>query len=342
MSPLFTLVRLQELLSINSRTGIETRAVVDLWNEARWHHSVPPTAEEVDSAYRVHGTKLTVEAAGRALDESSLHADEVTHMVAVTATNAGSPGYDLLVAKELGIGASAERTLLSGVGCAGGLAALRVASNVVIAATTRSKSARVLVVACEICSIHIRAELEASSKSDGVGIGPSLFGDGAVALVLCNPLALTPKTPVLYSLVDWRSSVVADSLEEMSYKVTNQGFLLHLSKRVPELAAKAVAQPFEDLATANGFHSARPGDFDWALHPGGLSIIKGVQTSMGLSNHALRASSDMYRTRGNASSVSVLAILDKLRSSGPGLENVIACSFGPGLTVEMALIKRLS
>lgn len=333
--------RLKALLKINEQTGIESRAIVDLWNDPRWHRDDPPTAEEVDAAFRHYGTQLAERAALKALNDSNISPASITHMVAVTATNAGSPGYDQLVARKLGIPATAERVLLSGVGCAGGLAALRVASNLATAAAFRGQEARVLIVACELCSIQIRAELHAASISQNVGIGPALFSDGASALVLCSSKGLNETIPRRFSVVDWRTGITPGTHDEMSYKVTTYGFLLSLSKQVPKLAAVAVQQPFQSLKTAHGMASASPADFDWALHPGGLSIIKGVQMSMGLPDYALRASNEIYRTRGNTSSVAVLAVLDKLRSMEEGRQDVIACSFGPGLTIEMALLKRL-
>ena len=84
----------------------------------------------------------------------------------------------------------------------------------------------------------------------------------------------------------------------------------------------------------------KPVDFDWALHPGGLSVVKGAEIALGLTEDNLRASYDIYRTRGNTSSVAVLAVLDRLRSMGPGRDNIAAVSFGPGLMVEMAAITR--
>lgn len=70
-------------------------------------------------------------------------------------------------------------------------------------------------------------------------------------------------------------------------------------------------------------------------------MIRAVQEAMNLSDEQLRATNKIYRSRGNASSVAVLAVLDELRNMGRGRENVLACSFGPGLTIEMAKLKRL-
>ncbi|QKX61596.1 uncharacterized protein TRUGW13939_08748 [Talaromyces rugulosus] len=332
---------LKTLLKINDQTGIESRAVVDVWNDPRWHFDKPPPAEVIDTVFRVHGTRLAKAAALNALHDAGIDATSITHIVSVTATNSGSPGYDQLVARELGIPETTERVLLNGIGCAGGLAALRVASDLATAATYRGQKARVLVVACEICSIHIRAELHAASESNTIGIGPALFSDGASALVLCNSHALSHTTPRRFAVVDWSTHIVPGTDQEMSYNVTSHGFQLSLSKNVPALASTAVKGPIQNMAMKNDDMNPVPqSEFDWALHPGGSAIITGVQKSLSLPDRALIATNEIYKTRGNTSSVSVLAVLDKIRSLEDRRKNVIACSFGPGLTVEMVHLKQ--
>jgi predicted naringenin-chalcone synthase len=95
-----------------------------------------------------------------------------------------------------------------------------------------------------------------------------------------------------------------------------------------------------EYSTSASNKSLRPADFDWALHPGGTAIIEGVKSSMCLSEDHLRATGEIYRTRGNSSSPTVLIVLDMLRSMGDGREHVVAASFGPGLSIEMAMLKR--
>jgi type III polyketide synthase len=97
--------------------------------------------------------------------------------------------------------------------------------------------------------------------------------------------------------------------------------------------------PYYQLSegTSNALSSR---DFDWAVHPGGLTIIKGAQKAMNLSDDQVRASSEVYKTRGNTASVTILSVLDKLRNMGEGRDHVVACSFGPGLTIEMVTMRR--
>ena len=81
-------------------------------------------------------------------------------------------------------------------------------------------------------------------------------------------------------------------------------------------------------------------DFDWALHPGGSTIITGVQKALGITEEHLRASYEIYISYGNSSSATIMAVLNKLRSTPGGKDSVVACAFGPGISLEMTVLKR--
>lgn len=89
--------------------------------------------------------------------------------------------------------------------------------------------------------------------------------------------------------------------------------------------------------------------FDWALHPGGSTILTGVENAMSISPEHMRASYDTYINHGNSSSATIISVLDRLRHkemdactpSGRGpQEHVVACAFGPGIAIEMAMLRR--
>lgn len=113
---------------------------------------------------------------------------------------------------------------------------------------------------------------------------------------------------------------------------------------MPVLTSLAVKPMFSKMVPDYSAHFGndlmREDDFDWALHPGGEAIIDGVKRLMHLTEHQLRATREIYRTKGNSSSPSVLIVLDKLRSMGKGSDHVVATSFGTGLAIEMALLRR--
>jgi type III polyketide synthase len=301
---------------------------------------------EIDEFFRQAGVDLTVQACDKALGEWRGNRADITHTIGVTCTNQGSPGYDMFVARKLGLRSDVERTLLHGVGCAGGLAIMRAAAEIANSATARGKPARILAFACELCTPMARYELDVAEMSapEDVGIASVLFSDAAAAFVLCNNLGLGDETEPLFELMEWGTATLPDTDEQMIAFTDVMGYRTIITRDVPIQTKKAVKPMFDKLVSE---YAERPDgrvltkdEFDWALHPGGSTIIDGVKKSLGLTEHQLRASREIYKTRGNSSSPTVLIVLDKLRTMGPGSDNVVATSFGPGLTIEMAMMRR--
>lgn len=120
-----------------------------------------------------------------------------------------------------------------------------------------------------------------------------------------------------------------------------------ISKDVPGTVIKAILPMFERLhSTSDTTHPAASvtrstaSNFDWAIHPGGATILQGAKQALQLTDEHIRASLNVYHNYGNSSSPTVLIVLDKLRRMGEGRENIVATSFGPGLTVEMCMMRR--
>jgi type III polyketide synthase len=183
----------------------------------------PPTIDELSRMFRGVGVDLAASACTQAMKEACLSPAEVTHVVAVTCTDQGNPGYDLLVCEKLKLNPGVQRVLLHGVGCAGGLSALRTAANITAAESQRGRPARVLVIACELCSLFLRAELQAASRDEALHIAPALFSDAAAAVVLCNGVALQQHQTPVYELQEWGSMMVPGTMDQMSYDVQSNG-----------------------------------------------------------------------------------------------------------------------
>lgn len=214
---------LQKLIHLNEKTGIDLRQTIE--DQSQWTESdaTPPPINELSRIFRTAGVQLTLSASHKALAEANILPADITHIVAVTCTDQGNPGFDLLICQALGLDASVERSLLSGVGCAGGLSALRVASNLAAAATQRDQAARVLVVSCELCSLFLRAELHAATMDEVVHVAPVLFSDAAAAVVVCNKLGVKDEGDVLYDIQRCGSMVVPNTEAHMSYDIQKHG-----------------------------------------------------------------------------------------------------------------------
>ncbi|KAH7057290.1 chalcone synthase B [Macrophomina phaseolina] len=346
----------RKLLALNRNTGIATRPSIIPYHSPFLLQSPPPSIRDIDSLFHAptpaSGIALAISASAAALCEARLPAACITHSVFATCTGATSnPGYDVAVLSALGCAPHVSRALLSGVGCAGGLAALRVAAGVAGGETARGRAARVLVVACEVCSAHARGELEEGEA----GVAAVLFSDGAAAAVVCNEVVMAEREigevdggrrdgRAIFKLREWGCGIIPGTEAEMGFWAGPLGFKSAISRDVPRLTSQAIRPMFERLRPGfeweEGGEDSQPEDFDWALHPGGRAILELAQAQLGITQEHLRASWDIYKTRGNSSSPTVLIVLDRLRRMGEGRDGVVACSFGPGLTIEMAILER--
>jgi type III polyketide synthase len=259
-----------------------------------------------------------------------------------------------------------EKVLLHGIGCSGGLASLRTAANLALGSSFRGRKARVLVVALEISSLLVRSELDSVNELQQTRIGVTLFSDCASALVLSNNVGDKGAEPI-YELLGWDHRIIPDTEEDLGFDVdplgmhlleklkspltSDIGWKVVLSPRVPKLAGSVVAPTFSDLLSTLPnlpLDYQNAADFDWALHPGGATILSGVEKAMNISAEHMRASYDTYINHGNSSSATIISVMDRLRQKdmdelAPGRkvkDFIVGCAFGPGIAIEMCMLKR--
>lgn len=375
------LLRLSKVLAVNRSTGIDFRsAIIDVSSEVIDGPRAPEIGQLSD-LFLKEGVALSTLACKKAIKEWGGSASEITHMVSTTCTHSANPGYDQFVAKNLGLGSDVAKVLLHGVGCSGGLAALRTASTLALGETCQGRPARILVLACELTSPLLRCELDLINRNQETRIGACLFSDCASSMVLGNGLGKTSESSSpIFELMGSITRVIPETSGDLGFDVDTLGWKVVLSQRIPELVASALPSLWADLmkplvkvppttdgtkingfkvngtapnGVTNGVRSdtseelpigkrpTLPSDFDWALHPGGLTIITSVEEAMKLQPEDLRASYEIYINHGNSSSATVISVLDRLRSMGLGREYVTSCAVGPGISVEMMLLKRL-
>jgi len=282
--------------------------------------------------YRQWAPGLLVTAASAALTSADLDAAEVTHLVTVSCTGFFAPGPDHILIARLGLDPSVERYHLGFMGCHGAFSALRAAR----AFCAGSPGAVVLVACVELCTLHLQPPQDADRI-----LAASLFADGAAAAVVS---ARPPRRGAPVLDLDALSTVLTSAGEaDMTWTIGDTGFSMGLSTYVPRLLGqnieKIVAPLFDsDSALAGGPFAAVP---LWAVHPGGRSILDKVQAALQLGDTQLQESREVLRRYGNMSSPTVLFVLQEmLRRPVAGPERVCAMAFGPGLTVETALLTR--
>ncbi|MGR3198218.1 MAG: type III polyketide synthase, partial [Paracoccus sp. (in: a-proteobacteria)] len=112
-----------------SNAGIDRRhSVVPLDWFRHTHGWVDRTQAFADGA-----TLLFRNAAGRALDQAGLRADQVDIVVTVSSTGIVTPTLEALVATQMGFRSDVMRVPVFGLGCAGGVSGLSIAADLSVA-----------------------------------------------------------------------------------------------------------------------------------------------------------------------------------------------------------------
>ncbi|WP_152044753.1 type III polyketide synthase [Aureimonas psammosilenae] len=270
----------------------------------------PGTARRMQM-FEANAPRLAVEAVERLGlgDELST----ITHLVVASCTGFSAPGIDLEIVARCGLSTSVERTMIGFMGCYAAINALKFARHVV-----RSEpDARVLVVNVELCTLHLQETTDLEKL-----LSFCLWGDGCSA-------ALVSSEASGLQLDGFHAAVAADTRELMSWTVTDDGFDMVLSGRVPG-AIQTVLQA-DDGRFLGGM--AREEVALWAIHPGGRSVLDAVERALHLDPAALTHSRNVLRDNGNMSSATVMFVLKEMLGEASGQAGC-AMAFGPGLTAE--------
>lgn len=257
------------------------------------------------------------------LAASGLAAEDVELFTVASCTGYATPGVDILLARDLGMPVTVQRLHVGHMGCYAALPALAAVAD---AAVARGRTGVLLCV--ELTSLHVQPPTDDMEQV----VAHALFSDAAAAV------AVTPGGPGL-EVVDLVALTDAATADHMTWEVTDLGFRMRLSPKVPSVLEEHVAGLTEQLLAR---HDLAISDIDhWAIHPGGPRIISTVAKRLRLGDDAVAVSREVLRTHGNCSSATVLLILGELlreRSPSPG-EHVVAMAFGPGLTLYAALLR---
>jgi predicted naringenin-chalcone synthase len=218
---------------------------------------------------------------------------------------------------------SVQRLSIGHMGCYAALPGLGAVSDFV---AHRQQPAVLLCV--ELTSLHLQPPTD---QLDQI-VAHALFSDAASAVVV------RPGGPGL-SVLDVVARTDVARADLMTWDVTDQGFRMGLSPRVPDVLALHVRATVEELLERHGLSIA---DVDtWAVHPGGPRILDVVQEQLELAPDALDISRAVLSQRGNCSSATVLLVLAEIaqvRPTAPG-GYVVALAFGPGLTLYAVLLQ---
>lgn len=312
------------------------------YNDKTAPHDLGPTTGQRMQRYNQHAPKLAVQVCETALNEASITASEITHLITVSCTGFAAPGFDIHIIQQLAMRNDVARTHIGFMGCHGAMNALRVADHIVRA----NPLAKVLICAVELCSLHYQYDFQPDQI-----IANALFADGAAAVCLTADLpsdasnningSLTANFPVNHAsstlkLLGNGSHLFPNTLEAMTWQVRDHGFAMSLSPHVPELIESQLKPWFETWLSTFGLTVA---DIEhWAIHPGGPRILDAVLNSLSLAQEKAETSREVLRCFGNMSSPTSFFVLHALQGQRPQGKCVML-GFGPGLAVETALLE---
>ena len=285
-----------------------------------------PNLETRMKWYNKTAPALSVNAIEKCI-ENKLLKDEITHLITVSCTGISAPGLDLQVMEEMNLPANIFRTSVNFMGCYAAIHGLKLAD----AFCTNDKTARVLVVCTELCTLHFQRENTLDNIASSL-----LFGDGAAAMLI------THDDNEMHGLKinNFYSEVAFKGKKDMSWELSSSGFLMTLSGYVPDL----IEQDFNKLLY-NALENAGINKNDishWCIHPGGKRILTSIEKSIDITPDDLQHSYNVLKNYGNMSSPTILFVLkeimDSLKNNKEKKINIFGAAFGPGLTLETFIL----
>lgn len=278
-----------------------------------------PTRNE---AYIQGASALFVTAASNALKSASLSAATVDTIVTVSSTGIATPSLEARVSREMKFRDDVERVPLFGLGCAGGVSGLSIASRL---AASRPGSV-VLLVAVETCTLAFR--MDKLTKANIVAT--ALFGDGAAACVLRTTGD---------GLADIEMSgqhIWPDTLDIMGWSVDPEGFGVIFDRAIPPFAEANIRPAMISVLARSNLALE---DIDrFACHPGGAKVIEALESALSLEPGALDHERYVLSNYGNMSSPTALFVLDRLISAGLPRRTLLT-AMGPGFTMSCLSLK---
>jgi alkylresorcinol/alkylpyrone synthase len=309
---------IERLLKVFERSGVRCR---HLAMPPQWYlepHSFP----EKNGVWAHVALELSVRASRRAMELAGVAPGEIGAVIFASTTGLATPSLDSHLIKELDLPRDIARLPLWGLGCAGGVAGLARAADLL--SVTGNP---VLVVAAELCSVTLIAEDLSKTNL----IGSSLFADGAVAAVLSDDGDGPELLGSFSRLFDQSEALVA-------WDLVPQGLKVRLARTTPDILQGRLQEVLEDGLTGLGLELRNIRHY--SLHPGGAKVLDAYQESLHLSPEDLTASRGVLRDHGNMSSPTALFALERIIETSPRTESAgLLLAPGPGLSIEGIVFK---
>ena len=311
----------ERLVKVFESSGIRKRHAV---RPVDWYPRAIEWPERTD-AYLEAACDLFVAATQKALDEAGVAAADIDAVVTVSSTGIATPSIEARVSSRIGFRPDIERVPVFGLGCAGGVSGLSIASRL----AAGRPGCLVLLVAVELCTLAFR--LDKLTKANVVAT--ALFGDGAAACLLRTG------DEGIDAVEMSGQHTWPDTLSIMGWDVDPQGLGVIFDRAIPPFAQENIASAVDAVLARGGL--SRSGVDRFACHPGGTKVIEALESALSLPAHSLDDEREVLAEYGNMSAPTALFVLERLASTGRGLpERTLLTAMGPGFTASCVSLTR--
>jgi alkylresorcinol/alkylpyrone synthase len=273
---------------------------------------------ERSAAFLSGAMDLFAKAAGAALESAALEAAKIDTIITVCSTGIATPTLEARQLKGMGFRDDVRRIPVFGLGCAGGVTGLSLATRL----SGATPDENILLVVIETCTLSFRWDELTKSNI----VATALFGDGAAAAVISgrasDPIAIFEASG---------EHTWPDTLDVMGWRVDPSGFGAIFSSSIPKLVRDKL------VVAADAFlerHDLCRDDLDgFVFHPGGAKVIEALEGAFDLEQGSLNKEREVLRDYGNMSAPTVLFVLRKALDEGFRGHGLLS-ALGPGFTAS--------
>lgn len=325
--------QINRLLPVFDHAKINERQLVVDEEWIREEH----TFKERNIIYQTKSLELALSAIKSCLSDQlfltkSIPYEAIDMLVYVSSTGISTPSLDAFIMNKLPFREDVNRMPLWGLGCAGGAIGLSRVSDWLTAHPEKNA----LIVCSELCSLTFQKD---DTKMSNL-IGTALFGDGVSAVLLMGETSpyLDFVTKSIPQIIKTSTFTKKNSLDVMGWDITNNGFEVIFSKRIPSLVTtiwkEHIISFLEDLElTEKDIHA-------FIAHPGGRKILEAMEGTLLIPKEKLIHSYHILANHGNMSSATVLYVLHEwLKESIQPKQKGVLSALGPGFSSELLLLE---
>ena len=281
------------------------------------------TQSQQTDAYLDHARVLARKVCCAALERSGIAPSDIGLVIGVSCTGVVLPSLDAELIPLIGLRAEVARLPITELGCGGGVAGLARGLDYLRAYPQRS----VLLFAVEIPSLTFQPD----DRSVDNLVAAMVFADGAGAVVLGGDDGQPG-----WTLEHAGTVLVPQGARHLGYELRDGGLRVILSRDLPDVVEAHLRDAVDTFLEEADLRLA---DIDAvAAHPGGPRIVDAIGRALDLHPESLATSRSVFAGNGNASSAGIFFVLEEMQRCGIR-GRVLAIALGPGLSIELALMR---